>query len=469
MWFVQSLSEKQTKLKWALALGFYFIALGAKEVAIFYPIVVVMMLWRPQREYGEVGLRWSRALMIALPFASAALLYVIVRQSILGQIAQWPEGGADAKSTILSLPMVFAFYLRQIVFPFWIGPSYQVRAVTLANIGVGNFVVPLVVSVLALGAMVRVASRNKLARIGLALFLLPLIPAMNIGAFDPEQIVHDRYLYLPLLGFLILVVPFLAGFLERAKISDSNSRSWALYAVALALCVPLSVQTVRYNRAWLSNEALWQWALKTDPTGSLNYVQYGAEMLKQKRWEEAERSYDRALQIRRHNLGHIGRGISRTELKRFDEADRDLRSITSQATERVPSFSMYQAYEALAVNYERQGKLNEAAGTLDEARKRLPQYRAALTEKLAIILYQGGKKQDAYVQLDAVRAQARQETLPEARFVFYRIGLLAAELGRNGEARSAFQEYLALTTQMQDPEFVQTRTDAEAALRQLPK
>ena len=469
MWFVHSLSEKQTKLRWALAVGFYLIALGAKEIAVFYPLIVLMMLWRPQREYGEVGLPWSKSLKIALQFAGAAILYVIIRQSILGQIAQWPEGGADAKSAILSAPMVFTFYLRQIVFPYLIGPSYTIRAVTFANIGLTNFGIPLVISLLAGGGMLWLAYRNKLARIGLALFVLPLIPAMNIGAFDPEQIVHDRYLYLPLLGFLILTVPVVAMLLERAKVSDANRRPWLLFAVAIALCVPLSVQTFRYNRAWLSNEALWQWALKTDPTGSINYVQYGAELIKQKRFAEAVGSYERALQMRPQNLGHLGRGVSLTELKRFDEADRDLRAIISQPTERVPSFTMYQAYEALAVNYQQQGKLNEAANTLDEARNRLPQYRAALTEKLAIILYQGGKKQDAYAQLESVRTQAKQETLPESRFVFYRIGLLAKELGRNGEARAAFQEYLALTTSMQDPEFKQTRAEAEEALRRLPK
>lgn len=469
MWFVNSLGQKQTKLRWGLALAFYLIALGAKEIAIFYPIIVVMMLWRPQREFGEVGISWSKALTIALPFVGAAILYVIVRQSILGQIAQWPDGGADAKSALLSVPMVFTFYLRQIVFPYWIGPSYPIRAVTPSNIGLMNFVTPLFISLFAGGGMLWLAYRNKLARIGLALFVLPLIPAMNIGAFEPEQIVHDRYLYLPLLGFLILTVPLVAKLFERAKLSDANRRPWLLLAVAIAICVPLSVQTFGYNRAWLSNEALWQWAMRTDPTASVNYVQYGAEMLNQKRFAEAAVSYERALQMRPQNLGYLGHGRALTGLERFDEAERDLKVITSQPTERVPSYVMYLAYEALAVNYQDQKKPNEAANTLDEARRRLPQYRAALTEKISIILYLSGKKEDAYAQLDSVRAQAKQETLPESRFVFYRIGLIATELGRYGEARAAFQEYLALTTSMQDPEFLQTRAASEEALRGMPK
>ena len=146
-----------------------------------------------------------------------------------------------------------------------------------------------------------------------------------------------------------------------------------------------------------------------------------------------------------------------------------MRTLIQQPTGGMPSYMLYQAYEALAVNYERQQKLNEAANTLAEGRNRLPQYRGALTEKLAIILYEGGQKNEAYTQLESVRAQARTETLPESRFVFYRIGLLAAELGQAGEARSALQEFLERTKEMQDDEFKQKRSEAADALRRLPQ
>jgi tetratricopeptide (TPR) repeat protein len=470
MWFVSLLGKERTPVRWALAMALYLVALGAKEIAIFYPLIVLVMLWRPEREYGEAGLPLPKALTIAAPFAGLAVLYFIVRQSILGQLAQWPEGGASTASVILSAPMVFSFYLRQLIFPYWLSPSYPVRAVTFSNLGLGNFIIPTLVSLIALGGMLWLALRSKLARIGLALFILPLVPAMLIGAFDPEQIVHDRYLYLPLLGFLMIVVPALYLLLERLKLTDAASRKpWLVFAIALALCVPLGAQTFRYNRAWLSNEALWQWGLQHDPNTSFNYVQYGAELYNQKRFQESADAYERSLQLREQNLGYLGRGTSLIELKRHEEAERDLRTLIQKPTERVPTYSLYQAYEALAVNYERQGKLNEAANTLSEGRNRLPQYKAALTEKLAIILYEGGQKNEAYAQLQAVRAQAKTETLPESRFVFYRIGLLASELGQLGEARAAFQEFLAQTAEMQDDEFKQTRSEAEKALSRLPK
>jgi tetratricopeptide (TPR) repeat protein len=130
---------------------------------------------------------------------------------------------------------------------------------------------------------------------------------------------------------------------------------------------------------------------------------------------------------------------------------------------------MYQAYERLAVSLSQQAKLDEAARSMVEARGLLPRYTAALTEKLAVILYQGGQKNDALNELNAVREQGRSETLPESRLIFFRLGLLNQELGKPQEARAAFQEFLSVTRGMLTPDIEQARSQSEAALRSLTR
>jgi hypothetical protein len=66
-----------------------------------------------------------------------------------------------------------------------------------------------------------------------------------------------------------------------------------------------------------------------------------------------------------------------------------------------------------------------------------------------------------------VRAQGRIETLAESRLIFYRLGLLNAELGHPQDARDAFQEFLSLTQRMLTPEIKQARSQSEVALRNL--
>ncbi|HKP03874.1 MAG TPA: tetratricopeptide repeat protein [Chthoniobacterales bacterium] len=462
IWFVLLLSEKATPFRWAAAIGLYAVALGAKEVAILFPLVV-LVLPRGGREQGEKEIPWSPAISIAWPFAALALVYLVIRQLILGTAQQLPEGGASLGETILSVPAVFAFYLRQMIAPYWIGPSYPLRAVT--SLGLLNFVVPLVVSAVAGWWMVRMAGRTRIARIGLALLLVPLLPAMYIAAFHPEQLVHDRYLYLPLLGFLMLVIPVLASLLERVAGEAAKRGPMLIFVFAVVVAVPLGAQTLRYNQAWTANLALWEWGVRSDPNSAFNYQQYGVKLQEAKKLADSVAAFDKSIAIRPMDATIVSRATTLIDLQRFAEAERDLRGVTAKQTAEVNAYTMYQAYERLAVSLSQQNKLDEAAAAIGEARRRLPQYIAALTEKLAVILYQGGRKNDALNELNAVRAQGHSETLPESRLIFYRMGLLNQELGHPQEARAAFQEFLSVTRGILTPEIEQARSQSEAALR----
>jgi tetratricopeptide (TPR) repeat protein len=468
IWFVILLGEEKTPLRWALSLALYVVALGAKEVAVLYPLIVVALLWHRERDDpGGKSVSWARTGSIAWPFAVVVVAYVIARQLILGTIERLPEGGASLSGTILTAPAVFAFYLRQMIVPFWIGPSYPLRAVTTVNIGVGNFIFPLAIAIVGGCWMIKMAGQSKTARIGLALFLIPLLPAMNIAAFHPEQLAHDRYLYVPLLGFLILTVPALASSLQRVAGERMSRQALLVFIFAVIVALPLAAQTVRYNRAWTSNLALWTWGVRSDPTSAFNYQQYGVALHDAKKLEEAIGAFNRSIEIHATPTAYVARGTTLIDQKKFAEAERDLHAVTSKQVSEVTPYPMYQAYERLAVSFTQQRKLEEAAGSIAEARGRLPQYTAALTEKLAVILYQNGQKDKALDELNAVRAQGRTETLPESRLIFYRLGLLNAELGHREDARNAFQEFLSLTRDMLTPEIKRARSESEVGLRNL--
>ena len=339
IWFVISLGERMTPLRWALALGLYLVALGAKEIAILYPLIVVAVLWRRERNPEDEGVSRARALSIAWPFAAAAIAYFIARQSILGTV-QLSKSEVSFGETILTAPAVFAFYLRQMIFPYGIGPSYPLRVVTAANIGIANFIVPLVVTIVAGWWMLWMAGRSKLARIGLALLAVPLLPTLNIAAFHPEQLVHDRYLYVPLLGFLILTVPIFATFLQRVRDESPSGRGLLVFICAAMISFPLAAQTIRYNSAWTSNLALWEWGVRSDPTSAFNYQQYGVQLHEAKRLEEAISAFNRAIEILPSPVAYLARGTTFIDQKKFEEAERDLHQLTSIEIEKVTPYTM---------------------------------------------------------------------------------------------------------------------------------
>jgi tetratricopeptide (TPR) repeat protein len=425
----------------AISVVFYLLALGSKEIAVFcLPVYVIVLAKRKDGSGWSSDLLNQAAWRSAIGFLVAVIAYFLARMGIIGAISRSPEFAPDTTSAILTIPAAFVFYLRQMFFPLWLGPNYSLRPVEA--IGLTNFVLPLVIAILVVMGLVYLSAGSFVRRVGLALFLLPLLPAMLIFAFPSDQIVHDRYLYLPLLGFLIVVVDLVAEFVTK-RLGDSGER-YLLFA-SVAVGAVLAIQTFSYNRAWLTDLALWKHAVTIDESSPTNWLQLGAELDDQQEPQAAAEAYKRALALRRDPLAVMGASRVAIALGDPDSAIRELETVIDLPPESVTAYTVFQSYEALAIALQQRKDLVGAERRIREARERLPIYRAALTEKLAVILYLQNRKSDALAELEGVRAQARKEMLEASKSVFLRLGMLYAEQGRKPEARAALEEFLAST------------------------
>ena len=461
---VPSLGGSARWQQWAAALGLYVVALGAKEVAIIFPAIVFVRMWR-RSDDEPANLR--AAARIAAIFAGVAALYFVVRLTVLGSFSRPVDRAPDLVSALLSVPEALLFYLQHLVWPWPIGPSYPLRPIAAGTIGLTTFVIPLAVVAAAAAAVWWLARRSLAGRTGAALLVLPLLPALNISAFPPDQMVHDRYLYLPLLGFLVVLLAGLADVVRQRLPQFDAARAVAMAAIVWA--VALGTLTVRYNRAWQNDVALWALAVHVDPTSGGNFAQYAAALEAAHRIDDMAVAADKAVALEPTTSALVIRARARVARKDFEGALADTRAVQARPPEQLEVYGLYQSYEAAAIAYERQGKLNEAANLLAQARERLPIYRAALTSRLAVILYEGGDRQRALSELEAVRGIARTELLPESNEVLLRIGMLQAEFNRPAEARRALQEYLAATATVAGETIRADRAEATALLAKLPR
>ena len=236
VWFAGKARESgRRKLNLGLAVVFYCLALGAKEVAFLCFPIFYLVFSRDGENPDKPG---SKKVNLTALFAAAALGWFFTRWAILGTLSQPAEGAAGAFSAILSAPAVFVFYLKQIVFPYWLGINYPLRPVE--QVGLWNFIIPLAISIAAVVLIWFLAKRSFIQKIGAVLFVLPLLLSFNIVAFPLEQIVHDRYLYLPLLGFCMLVFPSLKELAERLSAEKAEQ---ILTGFAVLVSIPLGIQT----------------------------------------------------------------------------------------------------------------------------------------------------------------------------------------------------------------------------------
>lgn len=441
-------------VSWIAAVGFYALALGAKEVALLcFP--VFYLIFEP---FGDR----KTALKQTLLFAAAAAVYFAARFFALGALSLPNEDGTSFSSTILTIPSMLAFYLKQTIFPLWLGANYPLRPVT--EISFAEFVLPLLICAAVFAFFAFLARRSFVQKVGFAIFVLSLLPALNATAFAAEQIVHDRYLYLPLLGFLMLVVPAVCELLERFF----AGRAPQIVLFAAAVCaLPLAAKTFIYNRVWLSDSNLWQHAVTIDEKSAFNWSQLGAELSEEGRTDEAVAAYRKSLDVRPTPLALMGIARGLTEQKNYDEAVGHLRTVVEMPNEKVNAYTLFQVYEALAVALTAKNDSSAAQNYLTQARRRLPLYTAALTEKLAVVLYLQNRKPEALRELENVRNQARAEFLPASKTVFLRLGMLYAEAGRRDEAKKSLQEYLNLTADFQDKITIADRRQAAEILKSL--
>jgi len=454
------------------ALVCFGLALLAKEIAVFFGLIVFVVHCATQAGSRPRGERLRRAVRASVPYLVVTVIYVALHVLIIGRAqlsVPWQAGPAEI---LLTAPSLLFFYLRESILPLWLAPSHALRAVTPQNLGLSNFLLPAIAVGAACVIPFRLARRAPVRQIGLALFLVPLVPTLNINAFVPEQLVQDRYLYLPLLGLLMVLIPALDEWLERL---GPPSRAAALtLGISAALSVPLGIGTVLYNPVWCSERALWAAAIAADPGSSYSLAEYARVMNESGREAEAKEALDKALAIRPLTVGYLQRAeiaMKAAEetadpslrIQRLTEAEADLNLVLKAQPDN------FQAYERLAVCYQNGGRLDKAEETLRIARGKVPHMKAAFTDMLAVVLYSLGRKNEALAELEGAQEQASKEFGGTASMLFFHLGSLYAEMGRTAQARVTLQQFVAFSANLRDPSTLAARTHAQALLTALPQ
>jgi tetratricopeptide (TPR) repeat protein len=445
------------------ACALFALALLSKESAIAFPAVVFVALLAS----GSVqsGRPWRAPLRQAaartVPFVVVAALYLGARKAVLGVF-----GGAAALSweaALLTLPSQLAFYFRHALFPFGLGPLYPLRPVLPGAAGFRSFWLPALLAATALAGLAWLTRRSPLRLVGLALFLFLLAPALPAFYLSPERIVQDRYLYLPLLGLFMVLVPAAADAVERTAGLSSDRAQGIVLCLAIAAALPLGRETARYGQVWGSEASLWARGVETDPSSAFALGKHASWLFHAGRLAEAKDFATRALAADAADVNGL---VVSAWVAEGEDRQGDAARLFARLLEAAPGIP--ESWDWNAAYYERRERPDEAVRILRGARERLPLTRAAFTDDLALVLHRLGRTGEALAELESVRPLVAGEFRPAARLVPFHIGVLALELGRVDEARGALLEFVAANSATGDPELLRRRERASEILRTLP-
>jgi len=405
----------------ALALA----AMLSKEVAAIFPFFLVAreILDKPRED--SIGAVIVRAAKRAAPYFAMIVIYLGMRYYVLGFLSKDEPSSASISAirVLTTLPSIMLGYARMLFAPFPLAVIY------------GNKYVPSISDVRFYGAALAIAAilgvaiwlvrDSPVGRRALAFLILFLLPVFNLKAFRAEEsLLHDRYLYLPSIGFCILAAMALEQISNRFV---ANRERVFLTATSIAAAVLLGL-TFYQNFTWQNEVAMTNNALKVSPRWPFLYNYIGAHYTDEHKYAEAEKAYLDAIDINPKyydsysNLGDIYR-----EQGRLAEAEQNyLKAIEYSAPYADTRYN-------LGVTYTSEGKYEDATRVLIEA--------LAIDPANAAARYNLGWNYDHMGKSDLAE-QAYVETLrykpsyPEPRI---NLGVLLSKQGRNDEALAQLQ------------------------------
>ena len=349
-----------------LAAACFACALLSKEIAIVFPILVFgseLGATAGVRPDGArlIGPGLARSLRATFPYVAVAAVYLLVRISLVGMTHVVPPGAPSLSGVVLSAPALLLFYLRRALLPVGLSPSYAFTPVAAGTVSLANFGLPLV-TVIAIAIVIwSVARHQRFFRWMLLWFALPLAPAFDVRSFASEDMVHDRYLYLPLFG----LIGFLLAAGTRLPWARSARRAPAIIAGGgLALALLLVPVTRAYARAWGSDVTLWEVAIRANPETAFPHAQLADAYRRAGRLGEARAQLDRALTLNPGlTTAHLSLAALDRREGRLQEAEQHLALVLGQHPDQAP------AIDLLGLVYQDGRRFDDGIRLYDRGRK----------------------------------------------------------------------------------------------------
>lgn len=409
-----------------LALLAGFLSILSKPMALSLPFILFLIDW-----YLERG--WSKKI-----FIEKILFFLVIETiALISFIGVHLHVGASKISweTPLLLIWTSTFYLKKFFIPFDFCPMYGVEyPISWSN---PEYIVAFGLAIVIATSLV-VGRKNRLWIFAVLFWLLSAFFLFRIDRFE-TQIVSDRSMYLPSLGFCLLTAYLIERLILKSKLA---------YGLSGLLICALFCQTYNLTKIWKDSTTLYHYTISKNPNANLALSAIG-EMLYEENNKEAIKYLTRAIEVKPDSDDYFWRSCAY-----FDEDLNDLAwEDTNKALElyrnenhyldgiwRMRSriqLERYELDEAMksALKAKHADPSEEKTNKLITKIEKQEEYFFAKGEKL----YDEGKFQEAYKQFDRLLKADNKNLL----YFHYR-GLSLMNIDREEEAILDYKKALEL-------------------------
>lgn len=363
--FIPRPSSFIPRKSWLCAsLGFALLAMFTKEQSVMLlPFIAARELFDKNE---TLKTRLTQAVVRALPFVIPIALYFAARYYVLGFILRthWSDvEGITFKQMLLTIPSVTLTYARMIFVPYPLMIMYDHPIDN--STGDTIFLFPLIILILIFAAAIWLIRHSPIGWRAFFFLLFFLLPVLNIRFFNgAESFVHDRYLYLPSIGFCLLAAMGLTKLFQQKK----NLLIGSIATIAILFLVLTFFQ----NRTWRDDFVLFNHALKFTTKKPFLSNALANSHSEVNQYGEAEKFYRKTIEIDpKYAPAYSGLGFVLTKMQRHEEAVQAY----EKAAELSPPLAV--TYFNLGGAYINLKKYDEAEKALLKAIEIYPQYAPA--------------------------------------------------------------------------------------------
>jgi len=303
---------KRGSNRWyAASLLCYFLSLFAKEMAITFPLLVGLFdfLFLDKRRFI------FRLTRYYIGYIAISVFYVLVRFVFLHNPTESyiPYPHDSIWINFLTMSNVLSSYFRMLFFPTGLNADYVVTHV-VSPLKI-SFVISFLVIVSVGVITYRLYSHSRVLFFSVLWFFITLLPVMNI--IPIENIMAERYLYMPLIGFC-LAGSYMLGCFRRQNPEYKVLHSSGFVFISIVIVTGFSWQICGRSKVWHSEFSLWSETVKSSPQSSRVHNNLGVLYKSMGFIDAAIQEYRTAIQIRPEyseahgNLANVylGKGIS---------------------------------------------------------------------------------------------------------------------------------------------------------------
>ena len=370
--------EGGKRVSWWTAGSFllFVTAMFAKETGVIFPAFIFAYEWlfwhKPETTISASAQRqrFLNAVRCALPYAVLTPLYLVPRVIVLKGLSH-TLAPLPLSTKIATMPGLLWFYLKRLVWP--VNMSLAYSAPYVRHPGFVNLVLPsaaLAATTFVLWVWARRPPTGSLRgwhgsksrAIAFASFwiLMPILPVLDVSVLPLNDCVHDRYMYLPSVGFAMIAALALRSIrIGRATVYGQPAIQFVLAATVAGLFVWGGVLE---SIIWSDDLLLYHRGASVSPDNPSLKSNLANALAERGHYKEAEAIFRQVL-IRKPNLweANYNLGLIYYKFGRLAEAENCFkRSIVVDPTK--PASFLYLGLTELKL-----GHLEEAAAEIHQS------------------------------------------------------------------------------------------------------